>query len=41
MANRGLVNLRTDLKSLKFGKDIVGGGNSAQPYVIKDIPSSF
>ena len=41
MANRGLVNLRTDLKSLKFGKDIVGGGNSAQPYVVKDIPSSF
>ncbi len=37
----GLVDLRTDLKSLKFGKDIVGGGNSNQPYVVKDIPSSF
>jgi len=37
----GLVDLRTDLKSLKFGKDIVGGGNSNLPYVVKDIPSSF
>ena len=37
----GLVDLRTDLKSIKFGKDLVGGGNSNQPYVVKDIPSSF
>ncbi len=37
----GLVDLRTDLKSIKFGKDLVGGGNSNQPYIVKDIPSSF
>ena len=41
MANRGLVNLQTDLTKLKFGKDTLGGGNSNQPYVIKKIPSSF
>ena len=34
----GLVDLRTDLKSIKFGKDVVGGGNSNQPYVVRDIP---
>ena len=37
----GLVDLRTDLKSIKFGKDVVGGGNSNQPYVVRDIPESF
>ena len=41
MANRGLVNLETNLTKLKFGKDTLGGGNSNQPYVIKKIPSSF
>jgi len=35
----GLVTSNTDLKSLKFGKDRPGGGNSNQPYVVKDIPS--
>ena len=37
----GIVDLRTDLKSIKFGKDVVGGGNSNQPYVVRDIPESF
>lgn len=35
----GLVDLSTDLKSLKFGKDRLGGGNSGQPYITKSIPS--
>ena len=37
----GLVDLTTDLKSLRYGKDRVGGGNSNQPYVTKKIPNSF
>ena len=37
----GLVDLRTDLKSIRFGKDTVGGGNSNQPYIVRDIPESF
>jgi len=36
-----LVNRRTDLKSLKFGKDRIGGGSSNQPYVKSSIPNSF
>ncbi len=35
----GLVDLSTDLKSLKFGNDRLGGGNSGQPYITKSIPS--
>ena len=38
-----LINLTTNLKSLKFGvgtaSDRPGGGYSNQPYIIKDIPS--
>ena len=38
-----LINLKTNLKSLKFGvgtaSDRPGGGYSNQPYIIKDIPS--
>jgi hypothetical protein len=34
----GLIDLKTDLKSLKFGKDRPRGGSSNQPYVQKDIP---
>mgnify|MGYP003991288227 CR=1 FL=1 len=38
----GLVNLQTDLKSLKFGtkfsSDRPGSGNSNQPYIDRDIP---
>ena len=37
----GLVDLRTDLKSLRFGKDRVGGGSSGQPYRTKSIPNSL
>ena len=37
----GLVDLRTNLKSLRYGKDRVGGGNSNQPYVTTKIPDSF
>jgi hypothetical protein len=35
----GLINLQTDLKSLKYGRDRKGGGDSGQPYIKKDIPS--
>ena len=37
----GLIDLKTDLKSLRFGKDRVGGGNSNQPYVVTPIPEGF
>ena len=33
-----LVNLRTDLKSLRYGKDRRGGGSSNQPYIKSPIP---
>lgn len=36
-----LVNLKTDLKSLKFGRDRLGGGSSGQPYITKDIPDDL
>ena len=32
-----LVQLKTDLKSLKYGKDRLDGGDSGQPYIKKDI----
>ncbi len=32
-----LLDLKTDLKSLKYGKDRPGGGNSGQPYQQVDI----
>ena len=35
----GLVNLTTDLKSLKFGQDRLDGGNSGQPYIKNPILS--
>jgi hypothetical protein len=35
-----LLNLTTNLKSLKYGKDRPGGGDSRQPYIQKPIPSS-
>ena len=37
----GLVNLTTNLKSLRYGKDRIGGGSSGQPYIKTDIPDSF
>ena len=33
-----LLDLKTDLKSLRFGKDRLGGGNSGQPYITSPIP---
>jgi dimeric dUTPase (all-alpha-NTP-PPase superfamily) len=36
----GLINLQTNLKSLKFGKDRPGGGNSGQPFIQKPIPDN-
>lgn len=37
----GLIDLKTDLKSLKYSKDRIGGGSSNQPFVQKSIPDSF
>jgi len=36
-----LVDLKTNLKDLKFGMDRVGGGNSGQPYETFPIPSNL
>jgi hypothetical protein len=36
-----LINLKTDLKSLKYGKDTLGGGYSGQPYIQTPIPEGF
>lgn len=36
-----LVDLKTDLKSLKFGRDRLGGGSSGQPYITKEIPENL
>jgi hypothetical protein len=33
-----LVSMTTNLKSLRFGNDRVGGGNSNQPYIVTPIP---
>ena len=33
-----LINLKTNLKSLRFGGDRPAGGSSNQPYIVKDIP---
>ena len=32
-----LLDLKTDLKSLKYGQDQPGGGSSNQPYIKTDI----
>ena len=32
-----ILDLKTDLKSLKYGKDQPGGGNSGQPYIQNNI----
>ena len=34
-----LINLTTNLKSLKFGNDQPDGGSSNQPYIQADIPN--
>lgn len=35
-----LLDLKTNLKDLKFGRDERGGGNSGQPYVATRIPAT-
>jgi len=35
-----LIDLKTDLKSLKFGRDKRGGGSSNQPYIQRGIPET-
>ncbi len=35
-----LLNLTTDLKSLRYGKDRVGGGDSREPFITKSINST-
>lgn len=37
----GLIDLKTDLKSLKYSKDRIGGGSSNQPFIRKPIPDGF
>jgi len=37
----GLINLKTNLKSLRYGNDQLGGGSSNQPYIKAKIPSGF
>jgi len=39
MIGSKLVNLKTDLKSLKYGHDRQGDGNSGQPYITAPIPN--
>ena len=34
----GLINLQTNLKSLRYGNDRRGGGSSNQPYITNAIP---
>jgi hypothetical protein len=33
-----LINLTTNLKNIRYGKDTPGGGYSGQPYIQKEIP---
>lgn len=37
----GLIDLKTDLKSLRYGNDQRGGGSSNQPYIVTPIPDGF
>jgi hypothetical protein len=37
----GLIDLKTNLKSLRYGNDQLGGGNSGQPYIKSPIPEGF
>jgi hypothetical protein len=39
MPSSRLVTLKTDLKSLKYGHDRQGDGNSGQPYITTNIPN--
>ena len=35
-----LLDLTTDLKSLRYGQDRIGGGNSKEPFITKSINST-
>lgn len=37
----GLIDLKTNLKSLRYGNDQRGGGSSNQPYIVTPIPDGF
>ena len=37
----GLLDLKTDLKSLRYGQDTPGGGDSGQPYIKSKIPEGL
>ena len=37
----GLIDLKTNLKSLRYGNDQRGGGSSNQPYITTPIPDGF
>ena len=39
MSESKLIRLKTDLKSLKYGKDRPGSSNSGQPYITTVIPN--
>jgi len=36
----GLLDLTTDLKSLRYGRDRIGGGDSREPFITKSIDST-
>jgi hypothetical protein len=40
MSASALIKLKTNLKSLRYGQDRVGGGNSNQPYIKSPIPDN-
>lgn len=37
----GLIDLKTNLKSLKYGSDQQGGGSSGQPFITTPIPDGY
>ncbi len=37
----GLIDLKTNLRSLKYGNDRPGGGSSGQPYIVTPIPEGY
>jgi hypothetical protein len=37
----GLIDLKTNLKSLKYGNDQQGGGSSNQPFITTPIPEGY
>jgi len=40
MSESALIKLKTNLKSLRYGQDRVGGGSSNQPYIKSPIPDN-